>query len=67
MKDIPWAEDQAKYRGMDVAVKVNRPNIERVLKKDLIVINRLLKLVKVCVEVSQSTECQSYKVLKKRA
>lgn len=40
----------AKYRGREVAVKVNRPNIEYVLKKDLIVINRLLKLVRGRIE-----------------
>ena len=41
---------RAKYKGKEVAVKVNRPNIEKVLKRDLIVINRLLKLVKGRVE-----------------
>lgn len=40
----------AKYKAQTVAVKVNRPNIESVLKKDLIVINRLLKLGKSRIE-----------------
>lgn len=34
----------AKYKGTNVAVKVNRPNIEKILKRDLTVISRLLKL-----------------------
>lgn len=41
---------RAKYHGRDVAVKVNRPNVENILKKDLLVINRLLKLVKGRIE-----------------
>ncbi len=40
----------ARYRGKEVAVKVNRPNIENVLRKDLIVINRLLKLARGRIE-----------------
>ncbi len=40
----------ARYRGKEVAVKVNRPNVENILKKDLIVINRLLKLGKNRIE-----------------
>lgn len=40
----------ARYKGREVAVKVNRPNIEHVLKRDLIVINRLLRLVRGRVE-----------------
>ena len=40
----------AKYNGKDVAVKINRPDVERTLKKDLAVINRLLKLAKGRVE-----------------
>ena len=40
----------AKYKGSEVAVKVNRPNVENVLKRDLIVINRLLKIAKGRIE-----------------
>ena len=40
----------AMYKGKEVAVKVNRPNIENVLKRDLLVITRLLRLVKGRVE-----------------
>lgn len=40
----------AKYKGKDVAVKINRPNVENTLKRDLAVINRLLKLAKGHVE-----------------
>lgn len=36
----------ATYKGRRVAVKVNRPEIEDIIRKDLFVINRLLKLVK---------------------
>ncbi|MCL5783348.1 MAG: AarF/ABC1/UbiB kinase family protein [Candidatus Thermoplasmatota archaeon] len=36
----------ATYRGKKVAVKVNRPDIETVLRKDLLVIGRLLKLAR---------------------
>ncbi len=36
----------AKYTGIDVAVKVNRHNIDYVLKRDIIVIQRLLKTFK---------------------
>ncbi len=35
---------RAVYRGEEVAVKVNRPNVASILKRDLIIINRLLKL-----------------------
>src|SRR5579875_419642 len=41
---------RAVYRGRDVAVKVNRPNIENILKRDLIVIDRLLRLAKGRIE-----------------
>ncbi|MEM3675439.1 MAG: AarF/ABC1/UbiB kinase family protein, partial [Thermoplasmataceae archaeon] len=41
---------RAVYRGRHVAVKVNRPNIENVLKRDLIVVDRLLRLAKGRVE-----------------
>jgi predicted unusual protein kinase regulating ubiquinone biosynthesis (AarF/ABC1/UbiB family) len=40
----------AKYKGQEVAVKVNRPNVESILKRDLIVINRLLKLARGRIE-----------------
>lgn len=40
----------ARYRGREVAVKVNRPNVEHTLRKDLLVINRLLRLAKGRVE-----------------
>ena len=36
----------AGYNGIDVAVKVNRHNIDYVLKRDIIVITRLLKIFK---------------------
>ncbi|EQB71207.1 MAG: hypothetical protein AMDU1_APLC00032G0028 [Thermoplasmatales archaeon A-plasma] len=41
---------RAVYRGRDVAVKVNRPDIENILRRDLYVINRLLKLARGHVE-----------------
>jgi predicted unusual protein kinase regulating ubiquinone biosynthesis (AarF/ABC1/UbiB family) len=41
---------RAVYRGKDVAVKVNRPDIENILRRDLYVINRLLKLARGHVE-----------------
>lgn len=41
---------RAVYRGRDVAVKVNRPNIEKTLRRDLHIINRLLKLGKNRIE-----------------
>ena len=37
---------RARYRGSDVAVKVNRPNVKEIVRRDLIVINRLLRLAK---------------------
>ena len=37
---------RARYRGNDVAVKVNRPNVKEIVRRDLIVINRLLRLAK---------------------
>ncbi len=37
---------RAVYRGREVAVKVNRPGIENILKEDLTVIKRLLKLAR---------------------
>lgn len=40
----------ARYKGREVAVKVNRPDVGRVLRKDLFIINRLLKLVRGRVE-----------------
>ncbi len=40
----------ARYKGSEVAVKVNRPNVENVLKRDLVVINRLLKIAKGRIE-----------------
>ncbi len=40
----------AEYRGRKVAVKVNRPNVEYVLKRDLMVIKRLLKLARGRIE-----------------
>ncbi len=40
----------ARYKGREVAVKVNRPNVENVLKKDLLVVNRLLKSAKGRIE-----------------
>lgn len=40
----------ASYQGRKVAVKVNRPNVEYVLKRDLMVIKRLLKLAKGRIE-----------------
>lgn len=36
----------AKYNGQDVAIKVNRPNIRTILKKDLVVIQRLLRIAR---------------------
>lgn len=41
---------RARYKGREVAVKVNRPNIENILRRDLLVINRLLRLVKGRIE-----------------
>ncbi len=40
----------ATYRGRKVAVKVNRPNVENRLKRDLMVIDRLLSLAKGRIE-----------------
>ncbi len=40
----------ARYNGKQVAVKVNRPRIEFILKRDLEVISRLLKLLKGRIE-----------------
>lgn len=40
----------ATYRGNPVAVKVNRPDVEFILKRDLEVITRLLKLLKGRIE-----------------
>ncbi|HKJ96874.1 MAG TPA: AarF/ABC1/UbiB kinase family protein [Thermoplasmataceae archaeon] len=40
----------AKYKGQNVAVKVNRPRIEFILKRDLEVISRLLKLLRRRIE-----------------
>lgn len=40
----------AEYQGRKVAVKVNRPNVEKVLRKDLYVIHRLLKLARGRIE-----------------
>lgn len=40
----------ATYKGKKVAVKVNRPNVEYTLRKDLVVIKRLLKLGKGRIE-----------------
>lgn len=40
----------ATFKGKKVAVKVNRPNVENVLKKDLIVVKRLLKLARGRIE-----------------
>ncbi len=40
----------AVYKGREVAVKVNRPDIENILKKDIVIINRLLKLAKNRIE-----------------
>ena len=36
----------AQYRGKKVAVKVNRPNVETILKRDIIILDRLLKFAK---------------------
>lgn len=36
----------ARYAGSEVAVKVNRPNIHEIVRRDLIVINRLLRLAR---------------------
>lgn len=41
---------RATFKGKEVAVKVNRPNVENILRRDLLVINRLLKLGKNRVE-----------------
>lgn len=40
----------AEYQGRKVAVKVNRPNIEYVLKRDLLVIKRLLRIARGRIE-----------------
>lgn len=40
----------AKYRGKDVVLKVNRPNVRETLKRDLAVIQRLLRLAKGRIE-----------------
>ncbi|MCL4341998.1 MAG: AarF/ABC1/UbiB kinase family protein [Candidatus Thermoplasmatota archaeon] len=40
----------ARYKGKEVAVKVNRPNIEFTLRRDLYVINRLLRLARGRIE-----------------
>ncbi len=40
----------ATYKGKKVAVKVNRPDVENILRRDLIVIKRLLKLAKGRIE-----------------
>lgn len=36
----------AKYKGTDVAVKVNRPNVRKIIRRDLAIIQRLLRLGK---------------------
>ncbi|GGM69581.1 glycosyl transferase family 1 [Thermogymnomonas acidicola] len=41
---------RAKYRGVEVAVKVNRPDVEFIIKRDLVVIERLLKLAEGRIE-----------------
>ena len=41
---------RAAYRGREVAIKVNRPGVQDTLRRDLYVINRLLRLVKGRVE-----------------
>lgn len=41
---------KAVYKEKDVAVKVNRPNVENILRRDIVVINRLLKLGKNRIE-----------------
>ncbi len=40
----------AVYKGREVAVKVNRPNVEYILRRDLYIINRLLRLARGRVE-----------------
>ncbi len=40
----------AYYKGKKVAVKVNRPNVEVILKRDIIILERLLRFVKGRVE-----------------
>lgn len=40
----------ASYMGREVAIKVNRPNVENTLRKDLFVIHRLLKLARGRIE-----------------
>lgn len=40
----------AKYKGKDVVVKVNRPNAEKILKKDIEILTRILKLAKGRIE-----------------
>ena len=40
----------ARYRGKDVVLKVNRPNVRETLKRDLAVIQRLLRLAKGRIE-----------------
>lgn len=41
---------RAKYGGKDVAIKVNRPNVEKILRRDLYVIDRLLRLARGHIE-----------------
>ena len=41
---------RAVYNGKDVAVKVNRPDVENILRRDLYIIDRLLKLARGHVE-----------------
>ncbi|WMT45246.1 MAG: AarF/ABC1/UbiB kinase family protein [Cuniculiplasma divulgatum] len=41
---------RAVYNGKEVAVKVNRPDVENILRRDLYIINRMLKLARGHVE-----------------
>lgn len=41
---------RAVHKGKEVAVKVNRPNVENTLRKDLLIINRLLRLARGRIE-----------------
>ena len=41
---------RATYRGRDVAVKVNRPDAEFIIKRDIVILDRILKLAKGRIE-----------------